>query len=66
VQRGKAALPDVVKGLRSEVVAQRRAAAKALLGLAGSSFDFDPEQDRDSDAARAAVRRAELWVLQNR
>lgn len=66
VQRGKAALADVVKGLRSEVVAQRRAAAKALLGLAGSSFDFDPEQDRDSDAARAAVRRAELWVLQNR
>lgn len=66
VQRGKAALAEVVKAMRSEVVTQRRAAAKALIGLAGSSFDFDPEQDRDSDAARAAVRRAELWVLQNR
>ena len=66
VQRGKAAMADVVKAMRSEIVAQRRAAAKALLGIAGTSFDFDPELDRDSEPARACVRRAELWVLQNR
>lgn len=64
--RGKAAMADVVKGMRSEVVTQRRAAAKALAAIAGDTFGFDPLAERDGDAAREAVKKAELWALQNR
>lgn len=64
--RGKAAMANVVKGMRSEVVTQRRAAAKALAAIAGDTFGFDPLADRDAEGAREAVKKAELWALQNR
>ncbi len=64
--RGKAAMADVVKGMRSDVVTQRRAAAKALTAIAGDTFGFDPLADRDAEGAREAVKKAELWALQNR
>lgn len=65
-KRGKEAMADVVKGMRSEVPAQRRAAAKALVAIVGEGFGYDPAAERDSDGTREAVRRAELWFLKNR
>lgn len=64
VRRGKAAMPDVVKGLRSEIQPQRQAAAKALQQLAGDAFGY--EAARDAEANRDAIRRAELWFLRQR
>lgn len=64
VARGKAAMPDVVKAMCSDVLTQRRVASIALPAIAGSNFGFDA--DRDRAANRAAVRRAELWFLKNR
>lgn len=64
--RGKAAMADVIKGMRSDVVTQRRAAAKALQTIAGETFGFDPLADREADGPRAAVKKVELWALQNR
>lgn len=64
VARGKAALPEVLKALRSEVVPQRRAAAAALASLAGQGFGYDATKDADGN--REAIRAAELWYLKNR
>jgi hypothetical protein len=66
VRRGKAAMPELVKGMRSELEPQRRAAAKALQQIAGEAFGYDPAAPADGDANREAVRRAELWFLKNR
>jgi hypothetical protein len=66
VQRGKAAMSDLVKGLRSEVLGQRQAAATALRQIAGEGFGYDPALAPDSDSNRIALRRAELWYLKNR
>lgn len=63
-QLGIAAVPDVLQALRSEIEPQRQAAAKALLAIAGESFDYDPA--RDAAGNRDAVRRAELWYLRHR
>lgn len=63
-KRGKAAMADIVRGLRGEHETQRRAAGKALAAIAGDSFGYDPT--RDEDGNREAVRRAELWYLRNR
>jgi hypothetical protein len=57
-------MPDVVKGLRSEIQPQRQAAAKALQQLAGDAFGY--EAARDAEANRDAIRRAELWFLRQR
>lgn len=62
--RGKAALPEVLQALRSEVGPQRRAAGLALVRLAGQDFGFDATKDADGN--RAALRAAELWYLRNR
>ncbi len=64
LRRGKSAMDDLVKGLRGEHETQRRAACKALAGIAGDTFGFDPA--RDQDANRDAVHKAELWYLRNR
>ena len=64
VARGKEAMVDVVKALRSEIEPRRRAAALALEGITGDRFGYDPSAGREAN--RRAVRRAELWFLQNR
>jgi hypothetical protein len=64
VRRGKPALPEVFNALRSEIATQRRAAASALLGIAGESFGYDPEKEAEQN--RDSVRKAELWFLKNR
>ena len=63
-KQGKAAMPEVVRAMRSEVGPQRQVAAKVLDAVAGERFGFDPDADRDSN--RGAVRKAELWYLKNR
>ncbi|MBL9077226.1 MAG: hypothetical protein JNL08_06975 [Planctomycetes bacterium] len=64
VQRGKAALPEVLQALRSDVAPQRRAAARALQELAGGTFGYDA--GKDAAANRDAVKAAELWYLKHR
>ena len=64
VRRGKEAMPDLLKALRSECEQQRRAAAGALVAIAGEGFGYDPAKDEDKN--REAVRRAELWHLRHR
>ncbi len=64
VRRGKAAVPDVLLAMRSELAPQREAAAKALAELAGEDFGYDPKLDAEQNGA--ALRKAELWHLRNR
>ncbi|MFO1076199.1 MAG: hypothetical protein U1E73_00570 [Planctomycetota bacterium] len=64
LSRGKEAMPDVLHALRSDVEQQRRAAAKALLGIAVQDFGYDPGGDADKN--REAIKKAELWYLRNR
>ncbi|MBL8725000.1 MAG: hypothetical protein JNK49_13200 [Planctomycetes bacterium] len=64
VARGREALPEVLRALRSDVLPQRRAAAAALAKLAGETFGY--EASRDEAGNRDALRRAELWYLRNR
>lgn len=63
-RRGKAAMPDVLFALRSDIEPQRRAAAKALLAIAGETFGYDAKADAETN--QQAVRSAELWYLRNR
>ena len=63
-QQGKAVLPDVLKGLRSSIENQRRAAAGALLAIAGEDFGYDPALS--PEASSRTIRKAELWYLKNR
>ena len=62
--QGKAALPEVLKALRSTIEPQRRAAAGALGQIAGETFGYDPKKGADGNLD--AVRAAELWYLRNR
>ncbi len=62
--RGKAAMPELLAALRSEIGPQRRAAAQALAAIAGEAFGYDPAKDAEQN--RDAVRAAELWYLRNR
>jgi hypothetical protein len=64
VQRGKEAMPEVLKAMRSDVEPKRLAAAQALEQIAGGLFGFNAKVDRDKN--RSAVRKAELWYLKNR
>lgn len=64
VARGKDAIEDVLRALRSEIGPQRAAAAKALQGLAGETFGYDPALSPEQNSA--ACRRAELWHLRQR
>lgn len=64
VARGKAAMPEILHALRSEIGPQRKAAAMALRALAGQDFGYDPAQDPQH--SRDAIHAAELWYLRNR
>ncbi|MGC6486983.1 MAG: prenyltransferase/squalene oxidase repeat-containing protein [Planctomycetota bacterium] len=64
VEKGKAAMPEVVRAMRSDVAPQRQVAAKVLDAVVGERFGFDPDADRDEN--RSAVKKAELWYLKNR
>ncbi len=64
VRRGKEAMPDILKALRSDIAPRRRAAAAALAKVAGDGFGIDPALEPDANAE--ALRRAELWHLRNR
>jgi hypothetical protein len=64
IARGKDAVEEVLKALRSEIGPQRAAAAKALHRLAGETFGFDPALGPEQNSA--ACRRAELWHLRQR
>jgi hypothetical protein len=61
VQRGRAALPDVLRALRSPLRARRRAAALAWPQLSDFALDYDP--DAPPAATSAAVTAAEKWWL---
>lgn len=64
VARGREALPEVLRALRSEIEPQRRAALWALQQLAGQTFGIDA--GRGEDANREGLRAAELWYLRTR
>jgi len=64
IRRGKEAMPDLLRALRSEIEPQRRAAAQALAAIAGERFGYDPARDAESN--REAIKKAELWHLRNR
>jgi hypothetical protein len=64
VRRGKGAMPDVLKAMRCEIEARRRAASNALAVIAGEAFGFDPALDQEKN--QDALRKAELWYLKNR
>jgi hypothetical protein len=64
IARGKAALPEILHMLCSEIGPRRQAAALALRALAGQDFGYDPA--RDPQQSRDAIHAAELWYLRNR
>lgn len=59
--RGREAIPEVLKTLRSRMVTRRKAAALALAKLSGEAFDYQPE--RLPDESGDAIKAAELWWL---
>jgi hypothetical protein len=64
VRRGMAAVPDVLRALRSEIANQRCSAAAALREIARQDFGYDPAKDVEQN--REALKQAELWYLKNR
>ena len=64
VRRGKRAMPDILKALRSEVGPRRRAAALAMALIAKTDFGFDADSSLEEN--REALHEAELWYLKNR
>ncbi len=64
IKRGVAAMPQVLRALRSPLRIRRQAGAKALQGVAGSDFGYDPE--RHGEVNRAAIKQAELWYFKAR
>jgi hypothetical protein len=64
VTRGRPALGEVLKAMRSEVVSRRQAAALTLKPLCGDDFGYQPELDAEQNGG--ALRRAELWYLKNK
>lgn len=63
-RRGKAAMPDVLNAMRSDVEPQRQVAKQALLAITGDDFGYDEAKDRDAN--RRAIRDATKWYLRNR
>ena len=64
VVRGRDALPQVLRALRSTVKNQRVAAGKALAAIAGEDFVYDPQVP--AEKSQEAVKKAELWRLRSR
>ena len=61
ISRGLKAVPDLLRCMRSEVVAQRRVAALALLRLSEKDFGYEPYR-RPEESAKA-IKAAERWWL---
>jgi hypothetical protein len=61
VARGLRAVPDLLRAMHAPVLAQRKAAALALVAIAGHDFGFLPY--RDAEANADAIRAAEKWWL---
>ncbi|MHC4814970.1 MAG: prenyltransferase/squalene oxidase repeat-containing protein [Planctomycetota bacterium] len=63
VKRGLAAVPDVLKAMRSDVLPRRKAAALAIHGISGKDFGYDPVKAAEDSAP--AIKAAEVWWLRN-
>ncbi len=63
IKRGLAAVPDVLKAMRSDILPRRRAAGLAILGISGKDFGYDPMK-AVADSADS-IKAAELWWLRN-
>ncbi len=62
--RGMRAIPDMLRAMRSEVVARRKVAVTVILRLSGEDFGFNPY--RDAEQNREAIKAAELWWLKSK
>ena len=62
--KGIHVVPNMLKEMRSKVVARRKAAVKVLFRLSGSDFGYSPYRDEEQN--RDALKAAELWWLKNR
>ena len=63
VARGRAALPQVLRALRSKLKVRRVAAAKALFKISGQDFGFNPHHAPEK--TRDAVKKAEMWFFKS-
>lgn len=59
VARGDAAVPDLIAALKDGIGARRRAAAIAVLQIAGQDFRYHPARSDEQNAE--AIRRIEGW-----
>jgi hypothetical protein len=64
VARGRSALPGVLRALRSTIKIQRIAGARALIGITGKDFGFNPHVSPEK--SKSAVTKAELWWLKSK
>ncbi len=62
--KGIHVVPNMLKQMRSVVVARRKAAVKVVFRLSGSDFGFNPYGDEERN--REALKAAELWWLKSR
>ncbi len=63
-RRGKPALPDLLRALRSEHATRRQAAARAVILITGEDFGYHPLRSPEANAD--ALRAAEKWWLAHR
>ena len=61
VDRGARAVPDLLKALRSPILARRKAAVLGLSKISGEDFGLDPLAD--PSASSDAIKAAERWWL---
>ena len=62
--KGIHVVPNMLKEMRSKVVARRKAAVKVVSRLSGNDFGFNPYGDEERN--REALKAAELWWLKSR
>ena len=62
--KGINVVPNMLKQMRSKVVARRKAAVKVVFRLSGNDFGFNPYGDEERN--REALKAAELWWLKSR
>jgi len=63
IKRGVAAVPDILKAMRSDVLPRRKAAGLAIHGISGKNFGYDPVKPvADSTDT---IKAAELWWLRS-
>ena len=61
VDRGLRAVPDLLKALRSSILARRKAAALSLAKISGEDFGFHPYREPSESAE--SIKAAERWWL---